>query len=390
MNFGGGNNFGGGGGFNQNGGFQQQNNGGNSRGRGRGRGRGGRGRGRGRGRGGGSGGIRFANDVAKFDRAVAAHVAPNRAGVKAVCASSENSTVFTGGLDGLVKMFNLGDGSATEQQEGAEVSALCFYANWLFVGFLQQVPNNQLVGFVKGYNFGTNPVKNFNLEIDSSFPAAHRARVTSICVAGEILFTGGEDGAVRGWKLDGAAWKLVGSLGGDLAHNAPVHKVEFINNHLFTAAKGEIKIWDMKGQCLSTFQAHQDEITGICGWTKDTQNVLLTSSTDATIKVWDLSTTNVIQQGAVPIFTYPPPQVPKKPKAITSMLTHVMSNGMHILIIGTIDGSLQALDLPDFNDRGFLSGHDRSSSISSLTIVQPQNLLFAGNLAGQLNCFTLL
>jgi WD40 repeat protein len=395
---GGGYNGGGGGGYQGSGGGGGGGGyrGSGTRGRGAPRGRGGRGRGAGGGGGAnnlGPGGMLFANDVAAFDAAVDAHVNPQQPGVQALCAWPENSTVFTGGLDGSVRMFNVNDGSSTDVREGREVSSLLLFQSWLFVGYLNQPTPGMDVGFVKSYNFGVSPPENYNFEMDASFPAAHRARVSSICVAGELVFTGGEDGAVRAWKLEGGKqWKLVGSLGGAQAHGCPVRKVACVGGFVYTGAfNGEVKVWSLDGNLVSQFQAHQDMVTDICGWGSVEQSVVLTCSADCTIRVWQVAG-GFVPANSQPVFSYPPAEVKFKPKGVTSMVTTVLQDGRSVLIIGTIDGSVRVLDLPDFTDLGFLSGHQRTAPITSLVVVPTASnaLLFAGSLNGQLNCFRLI
>lgn len=272
--------------------------------------------------------------------------------------------------------------------KGKEVSALCQFSGWLFVGIVNPGGNTD-VGFVKAYNFTNQPVQSFNLEIDSSFPAAHHARVTSICAGNGMLFTAGEDFAIRGWSLQdgGSAWRLVGSLGGQQAHSCPVRMISFVANNLFSGGDdGSIKMWSGQGVLVKEFNAHSGPVTGICGWSGANQNVLLTCSHDSTVKVWDMST-GEISIPAHPVFVYPPKELHAKPKSLSCMLTHVLRDGTHVLIVGTVDGSIRLLDLPDFCDLGYTRGQQRNFPITSMTIVQPNNLLFAGSMNGQLNCF---
>jgi len=303
--------------------------------------------------------------------------------------------VFSGGADGIVKMFDVVQGSSNEQAEGTQVSSLCSFGSWLFCGFVNQPVPGQDVGFVKGYNFGTGSApEQFNFEMSKEYPAAHTIRVNTICVGADMVFTGGADGCVRAWSLQGAqGWGLVGSLGGTIAHPCPVTRMTVFNNILFTGAQnGEVKVWSMQGQLQSQFQAHEGAITDMLGWTNGTQVVLFTCSDDCTIRVWDLQqNSGVIPTGTQPIFTYPPDlSKQRKPKQITSMVTHVMSNQNHVLLVGFGEGTIQALDIPDFTDLGYLSGHARNNAITSLTTIPGQSLLFAGSMDGKLNCFTLL
>mmetsp|Transcript_5242 Transcript_5242/g.10852 ORF Transcript_5242/g.10852 Transcript_5242/m.10852 type:complete len:403 (-) Transcript_5242:652-1860(-) len=394
------------------GGSSSRYNGGGSRGGGRGRGRGGNnnynnqnGSSRGRSRtntnntrGGGRGGsstrgrggtrIKFADNIATFDVSVDAHVNPEKPGIQALTAWGDKNMIFTAGADGITKMFDITSGTCTESPEGKEVSTLCFELGWLFVGFLDQPQPGQDVGFVKAYHFNATPPDVFNFELNAQFPAAHQGRVTSICAAGGIVFTASEDKTVRAWKLD-QKWTLVGSLGNQVAHDSPVRKVATWGNKIFTGAcNGEIKIWSIQGVQESQFQAHQDMVTDICGWSGNNQNVLLTCSTDKTIKVWDLNANQgLVAPNAQPVFTYPPPNSPLRPKELTCMKTHVLSSGVSILICGFLDGSAQVMDLPDFTDLGFLNGHDRNSTVTSLQVVAQHNLLFLGSLSGKLSCY---
>ncbi|GBG28356.1 Zinc finger CCCH domain-containing protein 17 [Hondaea fermentalgiana] len=398
MNFGGGNHSGnssrgGGGGRGRGRGGSNanynNNNNNNSGGRG-GRGRRGNSRGGGRGTSGRGRGtrIKFADSIATFDVSVDAHVMPGKPGIQALTLWAENNILFSGGADGITKMFDINSGTCNESPDGKEVSSLCFELGWLFVGYLDQPQPGQDVGFVKGYNLMASPVEIFNFELNAQFPAAHQGRVTSICVAGEFVFTASEDKTVRAWKLD-QKWNLVGSLGNQFAHDTPVRKVAAWNNKIFTGAfNGEIKIWSVQGAQESVFQAHSEMVTDICGWTGPNQNVLLTCSADKTIKVWDLAANQgLIAPNSQPVFTYPPPDSPLRPKALTCMKTHQLGSGVSILICGFLDGSAQVLDLPDFTDLGFLNGHDRNSTVTSLQVVPQQNLLFLGSLSGKLSCY---
>ena len=76
---------------------------------------------RGRGRGGSSGkrpgGLVFADNLLSFNMAVDAHVTSWGQGILAVTSWDESSTVFTGGVNGVVKMFNVNDASSVEQTE---------------------------------------------------------------------------------------------------------------------------------------------------------------------------------------------------------------------------------------------------------------------------------
>lgn len=76
---------------------------------------------RGRGRGGSRTkrptGLVFADNILSFNMAADAHTRPGQQGVTTVTSWDESSTVFTGGIDGSVKMYNVNDASSVEQSE---------------------------------------------------------------------------------------------------------------------------------------------------------------------------------------------------------------------------------------------------------------------------------
>ncbi len=76
-------------------------------------------RGRGRGRSGGkrSGGLVFADNILSFNMAADAHIKSGHHGILALASWEENNTIFTGGADGVVKMFNVNDATSVEQTE---------------------------------------------------------------------------------------------------------------------------------------------------------------------------------------------------------------------------------------------------------------------------------
>jgi WD40 repeat protein len=104
------------------------------------------------------------------------------------------------------------------------------------------------------------------------------------------------------------------------------------------------------------------------------------------IQVWDLANNAIVAPDAVPLFQYPPQDSRAKPKAYASIVTG-MQKGKHVFLVGTTDGTIQLMDLPDFTDLGFLAGHQRNFEISELAVVGRQLLAAAGD--GSLNCFSL-
>ena len=349
---------------------------------GRGRGRGGYRGGRGRG-----GGLKLATDVAQFSGALDAHrnSGGGPTGVTAVAVWPEGQKIFSGGMDGVVKMYDYNGNMITEQQEGQAIGTLCFANGWLFVGFLGPGAPGQQVGFVKGFNFNKQPVDTVNFAMNEQFPAAHHAQVNGICVCGDMVITASLDKSVKAWKYNpsGNAWALVGNYGGQqTAHDQGVTCVSSVHDKVFTGSdSGEVKLWDgANGSQLNAFSAHNGTVAAISGWEANGMQVVLTCGADSTVKVWDLNSITTPQ--VQPIFVYQT----RKPKPFSSFYPSTLGDGRNVLFCGYQDGSIQLFDLPDFSDLGYLDGHRRNNRITSL--VHANGLLFAGSLDGNLNCFT--
>lgn len=351
---------------------------------GRGRGRGGyRGRGRGRG-----GGLKLATDVAQFSGALDAHKSTGGGptGVTSVAIWTEGQKLFSGGADGVVKMFDFNGTMITEQQEGQAIGTLCFANGWLFVGFLGPGAPGQQVGFVKGFNFNKQPVDTVNFAMNEQFPAAHHAQVNGICVCGDMVITASLDKSVKAWKYNpaGNTWALVGNYGGQqTAHDHGVISAASVHDKVFSGSEsGEVKLWDAaNGSQLNALNAHNGPVSAIAGWEAKGMSVLLTCGADSTVKVWDLA--SITSPQVQPIFVYQT----RRPKPFASFFPSTLGDGRNVLFCGFEDGSIQLFDLPDFSDLGFLDGHRRNNCITSL--VHTNGLLFAGSMDGNLNCFSI-
>ena len=106
-----------------------------------------------------------------------------------------------------------------------------------------------------------------------------------------IFAAGGDSGTIKIFELDPRG-HVVREF--DLKeHTNYVYDVKFLNRDILASASADnlIKIWDTTSRtCLQTLQAHRDSVRGL--WFDSSERVMVSISSDKTIKVWWLSGSN--------------------------------------------------------------------------------------------------
>lgn len=106
-----------------------------------------------------------------------------------------------------------------------------------------------------------------------------------------IFAAGGDSGNILIFELDRKGHVVCKfALEG---HTNYVHDVKFLNDDILASASADnsIKFWDTTSRtCLQTFRGHQDSVRGL--WFDSSERVMVSISSDKTIKVWWLSGSN--------------------------------------------------------------------------------------------------
>jgi WD40 repeat protein len=165
--------------------------------------------------------------------------------------------IFTGSQDGCWRLWNFAGGNFVKEFEhnmGGSVECLVVASNFLFCGFesisptLPEIP----VGMVHAWNLAspTDPPLEFHMQ-PNLLPYAHALAVTDLLVVdGQKIVSGSRDGSIKLWTFDATT------------------------NH----GKGGFLL-------AQSLHGHAREVTGLAV----AETMLWSSSTDGSIRIWDLS-----------------------------------------------------------------------------------------------------
>jgi len=121
----------------------------------------------------------------------------------------------------------------------------------------------------------------------------HRGKVTCIVVGREFIYTAGEDGTMRVWS--NRSLEFVSQFA---EHSKPITGLvaDNVHNHLVHTCAGDRMVitYNLKSGRRETFKSHKDgAFTDMCQRI-DSEQELLTSTTDGFVLSWDCDVTNPV------------------------------------------------------------------------------------------------
>jgi WD40 repeat protein len=185
---------------------------------------------------------------------------------QSLAVSKDKRAIASGGSDGVVRVWNLPDGSlsSTFTRHDSAVTDLSFSPD-----------NKTIASSSEDYT-----VKIWNLD-KVSLPQI-QGQTVSISPNNQMIVTGNEDGSVM-WQQDSMIRKLSG-------HGKSVIKVSFSPDGSMIAsasADNTVKVWRLDGKVIATLQGHQKPVTSVA-FSPDGK-MIATASGDKTAKLWNLN-----------------------------------------------------------------------------------------------------
>ncbi len=359
---------------------------------------GGRGR-RGRGRysnapgGSSSGGGR--NSVLPNDVEFLSDLKGHKRKVTCMCLDQERGQLLTGSHDQTVRVWNCQTGECeATTQVGGEVDSMLMQAGFLFVG----VKTTQGQGQIKVWNMSN--MQHMVLE-------GHVGQVTALAAANGMLFSGGQDKAIRVWKVNPATGNF--ECAAVLQQEQDGHRlsVSFMcvsEPFLFSGdTGGTIKVWDLEAGVIkqTLIKAHKNSqhpaIMSLLIW----EGHLISGSLDGDIKIWepaDPATGNVVNPTC--IYVYPEQDESQNrgrgrgrsynsrgtsANGVLSMCGVADLAGKAVLMVSyNTENSIRLFELPTFIDRGSLR---YISNARAMTGFPPGNLMIGGDEHGKVKCW---
>ena len=256
---------------------------------------------------------------------------PNLAPVSSVAIWETQGAIkiFTGSHDGYWRLWNTQGGHFNKEFEhhmGGSVQCLVVASNFLFCGFESIATSlpEITVGMIHAWDLSnpSAPPLEFHMQ-PNSVPYAHATAVTKLIVAdGQNIISGSRDGTIRFWSFDAAAsganaqaaptgpskggFVLAKTLSG---HAREITGLAVADNVLWSSSTdGSIRIWDMtSGQCQFTIimaganlnpqqqssisaTGHSNAVTGLVSFKSPSGTFVLSSSLDGDVKAWNGST----------------------------------------------------------------------------------------------------
>ncbi|MBD2342379.1 hypothetical protein H6G64_36330 [Calothrix sp. FACHB-156] len=193
--------------------------------------------------------------------------------VNSISFSLDGTTLVTASADGAVKLWNLyGQELDTFKKREVPINSVSFSPK-----------NNGIFAF--GSEDGTISIWDKKQLKELASWEGHTGDVYSIQFSpnGETITSGGKDGTVKLWSLNGGEIKTIRRNG------KPVFAISFSPDGKIIAAAGadkNVELWSLQGQQLFTLKGHRENIFSI-QFSPDGQTIA-SGSEDGIIKLWRL------------------------------------------------------------------------------------------------------
>jgi WD40 repeat protein len=310
--------------------------------------------------------------------------------------------IFTGGSDGFWRLWNFTGQNFVKEFEhnmGGAVEALVVESNFLFCGFsaisptLPDVP----VGMVHAWNLANPTDPPLEFQMQPLLPYAHPQAVTQLLVVdGQKVVSGSRDGSIKLWAFDPAkgAFALTQTIDG---HAREVTGLAVADSVLWSSSTdGSIRIWDMakNGACQYAIssgsanpaqppQGHTNAVSKLCSFTSSAGTFILSASLDGDIKAWNGTTGQCVASEA-------------HGEGVISMSMGADPNGKPFLLVGLESGNIMVRALeptPKIQQafaplltlqKYFNSGHDGAVK---MVAKGPSGTFYSGGMDGKVLVF---
>jgi WD40 repeat protein len=318
--------------------------------------------------------------------------------------------IFTGSHDGFWRLWNTQGGTFVkefEQSMGGPVECVEVASNFLFCGFegtSPALPGVQ-VGMIHAWNLSNPNDPPLEFHMHALIPYAHATRLTKLLVVdGQKIISGSRDGALRMWAFDAAAHQGKGGFVLALTllgHAREITGLSVADNLLWSSSTdGSIRIWDLanNGECQHAITmapanpqqssspppgaGHKDAVTDLISFTSPSGKFILSSSLDGDIKAWNGSNGQCVASES-------------HGEGVVSMSMGKDLNNNQLLLIGLVSGNimirsiLQTPNVPAFTLLATLSSHFTAGHEGSVkTICEgPASTFYSGGSDGKVLVF---
>jgi WD40 repeat protein len=282
--------------------------------------------------------------------------------VSSLACSLKRQQLFSGSADGSIRIWGWPEGNFGQVgalEVGIDINSLMVEDDWLIAGI--------------GKPGEPNVVRIWNMETSSQQDLlGHEGPIFAITQGNGMLFSAGHDAGIRCWKMDPSTMQfaLVGVLQG---HTAAVQCVQVQGATLFSCARDNtIKQWDLTtGQgVLSIPTGHTEFMMSL----KLHETHLFSAGLDGSVFVYD--TTKALAK----VFSHVVTNRDRAPSPVTAMEICSDSAGSAILVVACSDNAMKLWEVPSFDRRGILLGHQGHSQPCRALCLGPGNSFFSAGM----------
>ena len=267
--------------------------------------------------------------------------------------------IFTASHDGFWRLWNTQGSTFQKEFEhnmgGGKVECIQVASNFLFCGFeavSSSLPGDAMVGMIHTWNLArpTDPPMEFHIH-SAMIPYAHASCVSTLSVVGgDKVLSGCKSGVIRLWNYDAAA----------------------------NSGKGGFAL-------TQTIHGHAREVTGLVV----VDNLLWSSSTDGSIRLWDLGKNGDCQY-VITRDTLTNGQPAGHTNAVTGLLTVQMPNAGTFVLSSSLDGTVKAWNGANGE---CVASENHNDGVVSMTLTKDAKnnpLLLLGVVHGSIMCRNLV